>query len=236
MKEASELLARMSLMKPKAYKCLCELNHNKGLIGLRGGLSTYLMSFYEEAKPVKDKFRSAQESKLRSAPLIAKGVWIGMPSSRGKVFNKILVAVDGSKCSDYALEKALALAKLLQAKLTVVHVVPKMPPYGTEVAAADTPYREFLIDQGRKVLNYALARVSELEVKAEGRLLEGSPAEEVIRLAEEECYDLVVVGSRGAGVTRAELGSVSERVVRYSPAPVLVNKCPREECKQPQAI
>lgn len=56
----------------------------------------------------------------------------------------------------------------------------------------------------------------------------GDPAAEIVRAASEEDVDLVVVGARGLGtVKRLLLGSVSERLLRQAPCPVLVVKCRR---------
>ncbi|RLE49635.1 MAG: universal stress protein [Candidatus Methanomethylicota archaeon] len=156
-----------------------------------------------------------------------------MSSCEEGVMRKILVAVDGSKCSEYALKKALEMAKILKSKVLIAHVIPKMLPYGHEAAEADTLYHDFLVNEANKVLKTAIEKAKEVGVEAEGKLLEGSPADEVISLAEKEECDAIIVGSRGTAVTRAELGSVSERVVRYSPVPVLVIKCPKHFCRFP---
>ncbi|RLE52210.1 MAG: universal stress protein [Candidatus Methanomethylicota archaeon] len=156
-----------------------------------------------------------------------------MSSCDESFMKKIIVAVDGSKCSEYALRRAFQIAKVFKAKVIIAHVIPKMLPYGVEAAEVDTPYHDFLVGEANKVLRSSLEKAKEEGVEAEGKLLEGSPADEVISLAEREGADTIIVGSRGTAVTRAELGSVSERVVRYSPIPVLVIKCPKHFCRFP---
>jgi nucleotide-binding universal stress UspA family protein len=56
-------------------------------------------------------------------------------------------------------------------------------------------------------------------------VLEGPPAEAILRVAETRACDLIVVGSRGLGELKAVLlGSVSERVLHHSTVPVLIVK------------
>jgi nucleotide-binding universal stress UspA family protein len=66
------------------------------------------------------------------------------------------------------------------------------------------------------------AHQDELDRQAKG-LLEAEPDEEIVLLAEKECADLIVMGSRGRGrIRRALMGSVSDLVVRHAHCPVLV--------------
>jgi nucleotide-binding universal stress UspA family protein len=67
------------------------------------------------------------------------------------------------------------------------------------------------------------------EVNVESVLLEGHPAEELIRYAEEEKMDIVIMGTIGkTGLDRLLLGSVTGNLVRHSKVPVIVI---REKCK-----
>jgi universal stress protein A len=64
-------------------------------------------------------------------------------------------------------------------------------------------------------------------VPVEYRLVTGDPADAVVRLAEDDEVDLIVLGSHGrTGLTRLLMGSVAEAIVRKAHCPVLVYKQP----------
>jgi nucleotide-binding universal stress UspA family protein len=136
---------------------------------------------------------------------------------------RILIAVDGSEAALKAGRMAADMALALGAKLTLVHVMPRLllPPdvYGLTLAEVEKEHRAYadaLLDKAAS----ELARPS-LEI---GRIvLYGSPAEAIAEEAAASDVGMVVVGSRGHGaVARVFLGSVSDRLVHISSKPVLV--------------
>lgn len=135
---------------------------------------------------------------------------------------KILVAVDGSTASQHAAAMATDLAKSLSAQLTLVHVVAPVVVPGAEMPFAPlAEIQEAEMQRGAKLVDDAAKAVGLAGVTT--RNLFGSPAERIVDLAEEEGFDLVVVGSKGRGaVARLLLGSVADRVVHISKRPVLV--------------
>lgn len=135
-------------------------------------------------------------------------------------WKQICCAVDFSEHSYAALERAVELARRLEAELTLVHVLP--PTYESTMGRAERALgmaEERLLGrlgEWRAIAERELGR----EVRA--RLLTGSPAREISRHASRG-MDLLVVGTRGqTGLGRMLLGSVAERVVRDAPCPVLV--------------
>jgi nucleotide-binding universal stress UspA family protein len=73
-------------------------------------------------------------------------------------------------------------------------------------------------------------RPTEPDVGFAQRLLCGKPADEIVRCAEEEGVDMIVMGTHGRrGLSRLLMGSVSEAVVRRAPCPVLTIKLPHHE-------
>ena len=69
---------------------------------------------------------------------------------------------------------------------------------------------------------------SDPAVKYEHRLISGAPADALVKMAEQEHVDLIVMGTHGrTGLSRALMGSVAEHVVRHSPCPVLTFKQPQ---------
>lgn len=134
---------------------------------------------------------------------------------------KILVAVDGSKPSLDAARLALTIAQGTKASLTVAFsVVPIMIP-GEVPFTVVNDVMNAEVDRGKEVLASVVKElgghgVTSVEV-------EGPAAERIAQLAEEDGYDLVVVGSRGRNaVARLLLGSVADRLVHICKQPVLV--------------
>ena len=142
------------------------------------------------------------------------------------MFNKILVATDGSQYSDKALEYAVNIAKVFGAKLYIIHVVEEDK---VALASSAIPITTNIIDDLVRIGNEILSRAREYAksrgIDAEVILARGNAADKILETADKINADLIIVGSRGLkGLARFLLGSVSERVVRHSNKPVLVVK------------
>jgi nucleotide-binding universal stress UspA family protein len=145
-----------------------------------------------------------------------------MSGNRNGNFRKILVGYDGSRESEKALEVALAIANTMDSKVEILAVAqPSEPPTAVELEA--------VIDDARQHYDKALRRIADAAkengIQVETKIAVGHPAEQIIRRAEQGLADLIVVGRRG--ITAFEelvMGSVSERVLRYAPCPVLVTR------------
>jgi len=150
-------------------------------------------------------------------------------------FKKIMVATDGSPCSGLVAEKGIELARLSGGKVYAVYVVSTAymaPINGDSFPMSVDPYWESIHEAWEKQGHEAVNSVKSLgEIKGinvEPVLLEGNPSEELIRYAEEEKMDIVVMGTLGkTGLNRLLLGSVAENLVRHSKVPVMVvrDKC-----------
>jgi nucleotide-binding universal stress UspA family protein len=82
---------------------------------------------------------------------------------------------------------------------------------------------EALEERARSILAKAGESLRENGLEAEIKTARGSAAREIIKEAEEGSYDLVIMGRHGHGLLKGFLiGSVSDRVVRHAPCPVLV--------------
>lgn len=145
----------------------------------------------------------------------------------------MLVAIDGSKPADNALDFALDLAEKCAAEVQIVSVVPPVDSVIPRITPAAPPkniYDSFINhveERLRKVLSEAFnkAKKREPELRISTRLLKGRPAEKIVQWAKEEDFDLIVVGSRGlSGVTELFLGSVSNRIADTATCPVLIVK------------
>ena len=132
-----------------------------------------------------------------------------------KTFRHVLVATDFGPSSERALAFAGKLAKPFDARITLVYAfeLSTWPAFGSSIGEA----REEI---SRQLANRA-ASLTQKGAACRPVVLEGSPAEAIVKAAADLEADAIVVGSHGRhGLTRAVLGSVAERVVRLSTVPV----------------
>ncbi len=142
---------------------------------------------------------------------------------------KILVPVDFSEGSRRALELALALAKKLDAQVTVLHVVDYPPPYSqvealTMVAPAEgeVTFDTFLRKRAHEDMKEFVEPFEKAGVELPIEFESGSASDGIARAAGELGADMVVMGTHGrTGLKRLMIGSVAERTLRYCPCPVL---------------
>ncbi len=138
----------------------------------------------------------------------------------------LLVPVDFSDNSLAALEHAETLARDRKAKLLIAHV------HELE-AHPDGGFGGFPMvpdDLQEEKARLESIRPADAEVRYEHRLMRGAPATEIVRLADEEGVELIVLGTHGrTGLMRLLLGSVAESVVRKASCPVLTVKHPAHE-------
>lgn len=140
-------------------------------------------------------------------------------------FAKILVGTDGSEHSTRAIKFASELARKFGSKITLAHVlVPPSYYYGSGEAFYALN-ENFPDEEGRKMLRNSLKKAEVRGIEVKTVLLKGNAAEELSNLANDKVFDLVVVGSRGLSTfKRLLIGSVSDKVIRFSRCPVLVVK------------
>lgn len=138
-------------------------------------------------------------------------------------FKRILIALDETPLSAHAVDVATSLAESVQGDIGLVHVIDMSLVAGAE----GFPAAEVLNDlrqAGRNLFERAAARLPSMK-NAWQFLKEGSPADHIVKAAQEWGADLIVIGSHGrSGVPRIFLGSVAEKVIRFAPCPVLVVK------------
>ncbi len=143
-------------------------------------------------------------------------------------FRRILVPVDGSPCSDRAVQEAVALAHVFGSSLTFLSVVdnPLRGLYGySEGIGYYGDVFEALERSANEALDRSAAVARNAGLGAEVRLVRDRPPIEAI-LEAEEGHDLTVLGTHGRhGVDRVFLGSVTEGVLRRSRRPHLVVRC-----------
>ena len=143
-------------------------------------------------------------------------------------YKKIMIATDGSDCSRLATDKGIELARLSGGTVYAVHVISTaylsmdgdyfmgMNPYWESI-------HEALKKQGQQAVDYIKGLGEIKGIKVESILLEGNPSEELIRYADEEKMDIVIMGTLGkTGLDRILIGSVAGTLVRHSKVPVKV--------------
>lgn len=139
---------------------------------------------------------------------------------------RILVALDGSPDAEAALRHATQLARDQHAQLILLSVSPPLraPVTGMAGSAEVIDLRPYYEATLRKATD-ALPQ----DVGVRTRLAQGSPAAEIVKVAEEERCDLIVMGFHGHGRLRnALVGSVSRSVLGASALPVLLMHAPRD--------
>lgn len=150
-------------------------------------------------------------------------------------FKKIMIATDGSDCSRLAVDKGIELAQLSEGTVYAVYVVSMdylSPIDGDSFSMGMDPYwesmQETLKTQGQQAVNYVKGLGEMKGINVEPVLLEGNPSDELIRYAEDNKMDIVIMGTLGkTGLDRLLLGSVAGNVARHSKIPVMVvrKKC-----------
>ena len=138
---------------------------------------------------------------------------------------KILFPTDFSTSSDAGLQQATSLARDTGATLLIVHVEEPPAAYG-----GGEMYYGVLEPDNSELLKMLEAVVpTDPTVSYEHRMLMGDPASEIVRVADEENVDLIVMGTHGrSGLKRLLMGSVAESIVRHANCPVFSFKQPRE--------
>jgi nucleotide-binding universal stress UspA family protein len=146
-------------------------------------------------------------------------------------YQKILIATDGSKCSQKAVLQGMELAKLMGAKVYVLYVLDKnayIPP------SLETPIHlgsnwdimaETLRQEGDNAIQYANDIAEDKGIDFEGVVMEGNPADAILEFSEQKKVNMIIMGTLGkGGLERFLLGSVTDKVVRHSKISVLVVK------------
>lgn len=144
----------------------------------------------------------------------------------GKPFRQLLVPVDFSEYADVLIEAAVTFAEHYNAHLHLLHVIEPMPL--SKAAREELTISELVTDvreRAEQRLDRMRSQMSTSEGAVTMHMVEGDAVDEIIRAADRERADLIIIAKRGeSGAKSPLLGSVTERVVRRAPHPVLVIK------------
>jgi len=145
------------------------------------------------------------------------------------MYSRILLPLDGSPLAEQALPHATALAERFQAELILLKVLvplgsnPNLPPGAVKTAEAA------MQELAKENLNQVAARVQKYGFPIKALTVTGRPHEEIVRFAETEPVDIVVICTRGhSGVSRWLMGSVADRVARSVSVPVLLVRAQKD--------
>jgi nucleotide-binding universal stress UspA family protein len=144
-------------------------------------------------------------------------------------FRRILVPLDGSPDSESILPEAVAMARLFDARLSLVTIVPDPFPLGSTYiphAARENVEREEVIVEARSYLEHAASGARDEGVETDFEVVvQDDAGSGVLAYREEIGADLVAMSTRGrGGVARLVLGSVADKIIRGGRVPVLVHR------------
>lgn len=135
------------------------------------------------------------------------------------MYDNVLVSTDGSAVANKGVETAVGIARQNDAVLHVIHVVDadSLPSSVSSIRMGD----EFE-ELGQSIVDHARERAEGAGIDVDTTVVSGNTSEEILDYLDTHDVDLVVMGTHGRhGINRMLLGSVTERVVRESPVPVL---------------
>jgi nucleotide-binding universal stress UspA family protein len=147
-------------------------------------------------------------------------------------FKKILCPTDFSEAAFLALKRAEEMARHFAAELIVAHVIPPLPgPHSFPDPQAPLNFDVPLFQQELAIKAEQMLKdlVSHHKVETRNLVTTGEAAPEILRIAQQEHADLIVIASHGlTGWRRLVFGSVAEKVVRQATCPVLTIMAPPE--------
>ncbi len=143
------------------------------------------------------------------------------------MFEKILVATDGSEHGMRAARVGVAMARLSGGSVTAIYVADTSRTSHLPDDMLIYSIRELLLKEGKEAVDQVEKLAKDAGVEFGGIVAEGNPGSEIIAQAEKAGMSIIIMGTVGrTGLDKFLLGSVAEKVVRNSRIPVLT--VPRE--------
>jgi universal stress protein A len=137
-------------------------------------------------------------------------------------YRHILIAIDFSVYADQVAQRAVDLARLYQARLTMVHAVEEPPLYSLEddpIIPMDLELETQREALAREQLDALARRLGDEGLRRE--VLVGRPRDEIVDFARDEGIDLIVVGSHGRHGLDRLMGSTATGILNHAPCDVL---------------
>lgn len=140
--------------------------------------------------------------------------------------NKILLAVDGSKDSEKAAMLVLDLAQNARIDVVILHVCNDTPMSINDSNDSEDARKYFdsvITDEARKLVAFYKEIMGRFGIQNTVHLTPGDIAEEIVKYADNEKCDLIVMGTKGrTGLVGVLMGSISEKVLKKSHLPLLL--------------
>ena len=143
------------------------------------------------------------------------------------MYKNILLPLDGSELAEEAIPTAIDLATIFGGRITLIQIKDEVLPVFKEDQEAES---KVLRERGEEYLNQIKGRVEENGVHADivVKIKAGKAALGICEYAESGEVDLIILSTHGFGAIKDwSLGSVSDKVMRHSPKPVLLLRVPR---------
>ena len=147
------------------------------------------------------------------------------------MYNKILVALDGSEHASKALQTAIALSLRCEAELLLFHALQLRvlrPDYEVTMVTSNARqvYSKLAREQAEDIVQKGMCAAKDADLTAVTSMIrEGRPARTIVEVVKEENIELLVIGTRGlTGLREITMGSVAHKVTVASPCPVLIVK------------
>ena len=141
-----------------------------------------------------------------------------------KEFKTVLFATDFSESSDHAFEYAFSMAKCFKSRLLILHIINEL----VDLRGFYVPHISIdkLEEEMEESARQMMSKFIETHIKGYDRVesivVPGIPYDEILKKADEESVDLIVMGTHGrTGLDHVLFGSTAEKVVRKSSVPVM---------------
>src|SRR5699024_12584020 len=138
------------------------------------------------------------------------------------MFNRILLATDGSKHSVRSADYAIQLAEQFNGTIDVIYVIDEQTSK-SDVLHKDSKYEIEL--KRKEKIHFVLEQLDVTDIEYNVQILHGQPGPAIVEFANTNDFDCVVIGSRGLNNLQTMiLGSVSHKVAKRANCPVLIVK------------
>jgi len=133
---------------------------------------------------------------------------------------KVLVPIEESETSNLVIKRSGQFARTTNCELTILTVAEEIIHYPD---FPQTPLYHRREEKSQELLEKAKSTLKSYNIECNTRLAIGPVSEEIVRIAEEENFDVIFMGSWGkGGLKRMLLGSVADRVIRHAHCSVTV--------------
>jgi len=139
------------------------------------------------------------------------------------MYRRMLVPLDGSELSEIVFPYVRDLAVRLGIEVILFHV------HGPSDGEAAALYRAY-VDHKAATVKHQVTAAGENDIKIRGEMVNGYPAEEIVRYVTDNKVDLILLATHGrSGIRRWLMGSVADKVLKVAPVPVLLITATKKE-------